>query len=136
MYGNLCIYVVSFMLFFLDSKTNQTSRACECLVVVNGWGTGKPKLLRLAIKSTATSLALTAPSGVPLADGVDRVAIVVCALVRMIKLGEAVRTRSTKKGRGNTYVPLLISSESLACFFASIMYNPLPKTACSISSQM
>lgn len=40
-----------------------------------------------------------------------------------------------KQVDGNTYVPHLISSESLACFLASIMYSPVPKTACSVSSQ-
>ena len=76
-------------LYALHPSTNQTSCACACLPVVaaNGWPT-TPKLSRLAINSTATSLALIAPSGVPPPDGVDMVAIVVCALVRMIELVE------------------------------------------------
>lgn len=73
------------------------SRACVCLVAVNGWVTGEPKLSRLATKSTATSLALIAPSGVPLVDGIDMVAIVVWALVRMIELGEATSEMLPKK---------------------------------------
>lgn len=43
---------------------------------------------------------------------------------------------SIEKRHGNTYVPALISSENLACFLASIMYNPVLKTECSISSQI
>jgi hypothetical protein len=54
--------------------------------------------------------------------------------------GEAVRDglpkKLSKKEHGNTYVPALTTSESLACFLASIMYNPVPKTACSMSSQI
>lgn len=58
-------------------------------VAVNGWVTTTPELSRLDINSSASSLALTAPSGVPPADDVDRVAIVVCALVRIIELEES-----------------------------------------------
>ena len=129
-------------LYALHPSTNQTSCACACLPVVaaNGWPT-TPKLSRLAINSTATSLALIAPSGVPPPDGVDMVEIVVCALVRMIELVEKPSEmgplkKHSKKRHGNTYVPALTSSESLACFLVSIMYNPVPKTACSVSSQM
>ena len=50
------------------------------------------------------------------------------------------QTRKTRQREapedGNTYVPTLISSESLAYFFASIIYNPVPKTTCSLSSQI
>lgn len=121
---------------------NQASCASMCLpgATANDCVTPDPRLSRLAISSTATSLARIGPSGVPPADGVDMVAIVVCALVRMIELGRSRQTwlpkkhEKKKKGHGNTYVPALTSSESLACFFASIMYNPVPKAACSISS--
>ena len=93
MYGNHRIYFASsrrFFVLFCNPNTNQTTCACACLplVTANGWSTTKPKLSRSATNSTATSLALIAPSGVPPADGVDMIAIVVCALVRMTQLAE------------------------------------------------
>lgn len=97
------------------------------------WDTKAPEVSRWAINSSASSLTLTALSGVPPVDGVGTVASVV-ARVRIIELG-VVRYDKKHTEDGNTYVPVLIRSESRACFFASIMYRPVPNTACSMSSQ-
>jgi len=72
--------------------------------MVTGWFVSNP---------LATSLALLALNGVVPIGWPETVEIVVWALVRINE------------------VPALMSSESLACFFASIINNPVPRIAFS-----